>query len=112
MMRIAQQETFGPILTVFKAHDDEEALRVANATEYGLSSSVFTRDERRGLQFAMRIHAGMTHINDMTIDDHPHVAWGGEKNSGIGRFNGEWAIEKFTRDHWITVQHAPKQYPF
>jgi aldehyde dehydrogenase (NAD+) len=73
---------------------------------------VFTRNERRGLQFAMGLQVGMTHINDMTVADHAHTAWGGEKNSGLGRFNGEWVIEKFTRDQWITIQHGPKQFPF
>ena len=111
-MKIAQQEVFGPLVTVFKVNGDEEALRVANATEYGLSSSVFTSNETRGLRFALGIEAGMTHINDMTVSDYPNNPFGGQKNSGIGRFNGEWIIEEFTRDHWITVQRTPKQYPF
>ena len=111
-MPIAQQELFGPILTVFKANGDQDAQRIANATEYGLSSSVFTRNERRGLQFAMGLEVGMTHINDMTVADCANTAWGGEKNSGLGRFNGEWVIEKFTRDQWITIQYGPKHFPF
>jgi aldehyde dehydrogenase (NAD+) len=111
-MKIAQQEVFGPLVTVFKVNGDEEALRVANATEYGLSSSVFTANEGRGLRFALGVEAGMTHINDITVSDYPNNPFGGEKNSGIGRFNGDWVIEEFTRDHWITVQHTPKQYPF
>ncbi len=111
-MKIAQEELFGPIVTVFKVKGDEEALRVANATDFGLSSSVFTRDEARGLRFALGIEAGMTHINDITVSDYPNNPFGGEKNSGIGRFNGDWVIEEFTRDHWVTVQRTPKSYPF
>lgn len=103
-MKIAQQEVFGPVVTVFKAQGDEDALRIANDTEYGLSSSVFTRDERRGVRFALGVRAGMTHINNITVMDLANCPFGGEKNSGIGRFNSDWAIEKFTRDHWITVQ--------
>lgn len=111
-MKIAQQEVFGPMVSVFKVNGDEEALRVANATEYGLSSSVFTTNETRGLRFALGVEAGMTHINDMTVSDYPNNPFGGQKNSGIGRFNGDWIIEEFTRDHWITVQRTPKHYPF
>ncbi len=103
-MSIAHQEVFGPVVTVFKAQGDEDALRIANDTEYGLSSSVFTRDERRGVRFALGVHAGMTHINNITVMDFANCPFGGEKNSGLGRFNSDWVIEEFTRDHWITVQ--------
>lgn len=111
-MQIAQQEVFGPVLTVFKVNGDEEALKVANATEFGLSSAVFTSNERRGMRFAMRLEAGMTHINDITVYNNINAPFGGEKNSGIGRFNNDWVIEEFTRDHWITVQHTPKKFRF
>ena len=89
-----------------------ERLRdIAVYAAYGLSSAVFTRDEGRGLRFALRMEAGMTHINDQTVNDLPNAPFGGEKNSGIGRFGGNWAIEEFTTDHWITVQHTPRTYP-
>ncbi len=101
---LAQSEIFGPVAPVLRARDDEEALAFANDTEYGLSSAVITADEGRGLALARRIEAGMTHINDVTIGDYPHVMFGGEKNSGLGRFNGHWIIEEFTTDHLITVQ--------
>lgn len=101
---LAQTEIFGPVAPVIKARDEAEALRMANDTEYGLSSAVITRDEARGLAFASRIEAGMTHINDITIQDFPHVMFGGEKNSGLGRFNGHWIIDDFTTDHLITIQ--------
>lgn len=90
-----------------------ERLRdIAVYAAYGLSSAVFTRDEGRGLRFALRMEAGMTHINDQTVNDLPNSPFGGEKNSGIGRFGGNWAIEEFTTDHWITVQHTPRTYAF
>jgi aldehyde dehydrogenase (NAD+) len=111
-MPIAKNETFGPIAPVIKVNGDDEALRVANDTPYGLSSAVCSRDEARGLRFALGIEAGMTHINDSSVDDTPTGPFGGEKNSGIGRFGGEWIIEEFTTAHWITAQHTPKQYPF
>jgi acyl-CoA reductase-like NAD-dependent aldehyde dehydrogenase len=60
--------------------------------------------EARGLAFAQQIEAGMTHINDITIHDYPHMMFGGQKNSGLGRFNGRWIVEEFTTDHFISVQ--------
>jgi len=109
---LAQNEIFGPVAPVIRARDEAQALEFANATEYGLSSAVFSRDEGRALAFAQRIDAGMTHINDMSVNDDPNTMFGGEKNSGLGRFNSEWIIAEFTSDHWISVQHTPRDYPF
>lgn len=106
------QEIFGPVVAIQKVADEDEALRMANATDYGLSSAVFTGDVARGLRFAQRVEAGMTHINDQTVNDSPFSPFGGEKNSGLGRFNGDWAVAAFTTDHWITLQHSPRAYPF
>jgi aldehyde dehydrogenase (NAD+) len=108
---IAREELFGPIAPVIRARGEEDALRIANDTSYGLSSAVFTSDLERGLHFAQQVEAGMTHINDQPVNDLPFSPFGGEKNSGIGRFNGRWAIEAFTTNHWITVQHVPRHYP-
>ena len=83
---------------------------MANDTEYGLSSAVFTRDLERGARFARQIEAGMTHVNNQSVQDLIFNPFGGEKNSGIGRYNGRWAVEAFTTEHWITVQHEP--FPF
>ena len=111
-MEIAREEIFGPLVGIQSARDAEHALELANSTEYGLSSAVFTRDAAKGVAFAQGIRAGMTHVNDIPVNDEPNAPFGGEKNSGLGRFNGDWAIEEFTRDHWITVQHTPRGYPF
>ncbi len=108
-MKVAQEELFGPVALILKVQNEAEALQVANDTEYGLSSAVFTRDEGRGLRFALQMEAGMTHI---TVNDLPNAPFGGEKNSGIGRFGGSWAIDEFTTDHWVTVQHQPRTYAF
>ncbi len=109
---LAQTEQFAPIAPLIRAADEAEALRLANETEFGLSSAVFTADEARGVRFAQRIDAGMTHVNDITPNDDPHNMFGGEKNSGIGRFNSDWFIAELTTDHWITVQQSPRPYPF
>jgi aldehyde dehydrogenase (NAD+) len=109
---LAQGEIFGPVAPIIKARDEAQALEFANATEYGLSSAVFSRDEGRALAFAQRIDAGMTHINDISVNDDPNTMFGGEKNSGLGRFGGEWIVAELTADHWISVQHTPAAYPF
>jgi aldehyde dehydrogenase (NAD+) len=110
-MACAREEVFGPVVTVIEARDEAHALELANDTEYGLSSAVFTRDRERGTRFALRVRAGMTHVNDAPVNDDPNTAFGGVKASGIGRFGGDWAIEEFTTDHWISIQHEPREYP-
>lgn len=108
----AAEEVFGPVATIIKADGEDHALHLANDTEYGLSSGVYTRDQERGLNFALRIQAGMTHINDTTVNDDVHIAFGGEKASGLGRFGGEWVVEEFTTHHWISVQHRPRAFQY
>ena len=103
-MEIAREEIFGPMVAVLKADDEAHALQLANDHAYGLSSAVFTQNIDRGLQFAQQVESGMTFINEMTVQDEAHVAFGGERNSGLGRFNGEWIIEEFTTDHTIGVK--------
>src|SRR6185312_5307576 len=103
-MQIAQDEMFGPVVSIIKVTGEEEALRLANDTEYGLSSAVFTRNVERGVRVALRVQAGMTHVNDSPVNDLPNCPFGGEKNSGLGRYNGEWIIEEMTTVHWVSVQ--------
>ncbi|MDR7330065.1 aldehyde dehydrogenase family protein [Corynebacterium guangdongense] len=111
-MELFREEIFGPVVGIARANDEEHALELANDTEFGLSSAVFTRDLTRGVRFARRVEAGMTHVNDITVNDEAHVMFGGEKNSGVGRFNGEWAIEEFTTDHWVSVTDGFNKFPF
>ena len=111
-MPLAQHEIFGPVAPVIRARDEDDALLIANDTESGLSSAVITRDAEHGLRFAQRIDAGMTHINDTSVIDMPTMPFGGEKNSGFGRFGTEGVIDAFTTEHWISVQHGQPLYPF
>ena len=111
-MDLSRNEVFGPLVGIIRAKDEDDALSIANDSMYGLSSAVFTQDMAKGLRFARGIRAGMTHINDVSVNDESNVPFGGEKNSGIGRFNGEWVLEEFTRTHWISMQNEPRQYPF
>lgn len=107
----AREEVFGPVITIIRAAGEDDALRIANDTEYGLSSAVFTNDAHRGVRFALGVEAGMTHVNDSPVNDDANTAFGGEKASGIGRFGGHWAIEEFTTDHWITIQETQRPFP-
>lgn len=111
-MDLARNEIFGPLVGLIRARDEAHALELANATEFGLSSAVFSTNLERAVTFARKVRAGMTHVNDIPVNDEANAPFGGEKNSGLGRFNGDWAIDEFTRDHWISVQHTPRHYPF
>jgi aldehyde dehydrogenase (NAD+) len=110
-MPVAEEELFGPVAPILTFADEEEAIMIANDTDYGLASAVFTRDAERGVRVAKRLQVGMTHVNDWPVNDEPNTAFGGEKMSGYGRFGGEWAIQEFTTDHWISVQELPRSYP-
>ena len=97
---LAQEESFGPILPIIQAENEVHALALANDTRFGLSSAVCTRNLERGGVFASQLDIGMTHINGISVADHANAPFGGERNSGIGRFNGRWIFEEFTRTHW------------
>ena len=107
----AREEVFGPVITIIRARDEADALTIANDTEYGLSSAVFTRDIDRGVRFALQVEAGMTHVNDAPVNDDANTAFGGTRASGIGRFGGRRAIDAFTTEHWVSVQHEPRDFP-
>jgi aldehyde dehydrogenase (NAD+) len=111
-MPLAQTESFGPIAPFIRANGEEDALKIANDTDLGLAAAVFTSDVERGLRFAQQLQTGMAHVNDQSVNDLPYNPFGGEKNSGIGRFNGAWAVAAFTTDQWVTIQHVRRQYPF
>jgi acyl-CoA reductase-like NAD-dependent aldehyde dehydrogenase/ABC-type branched-subunit amino acid transport system ATPase component len=111
-MRIYGEESFGPVVTVVRVNGDEEAIRVANDTEYGLSAAVFSRDIGRALGVAKRIESGICHINAPTVHDEPQMPFGGVKASGYGRFGGKAGIDAFTELRWITIQTGPRHYPF
>ncbi|WP_042224788.1 aldehyde dehydrogenase family protein [Oceanobacillus manasiensis] len=111
-MPVAKEEVFGPVASLLRASDEETAIKITNDSPYGLSGSIFTNDRYRGMQVAKRIESGMVHINDMPVNDESHMPFGGEKQSGIGRFNGEWIMDEFTTTQWISVQAENREYPF
>lgn len=111
-MEYVQEEFFAPVISIIKVASDEEAIEVANNSNYGLSGALHTKDVERGAEFAKQVDTGMIHINDGSIDDDPTVAFGGVKNSGIGRLNGESSLDAFTTTQWISIQHKARQYPY
>jgi aldehyde dehydrogenase (NAD+) len=111
-MELAAEEIFGPVAPIIRARNSDEALAIANDTTFGLAGAVFTRDLHAGTQFAEQMQVGMAHVNDQPVIDLPTCPFGGEKNSGIGRFNGPWAIEAFTTDQWVSIQNTPRRFPW
>ncbi len=111
-MKLYSEESFGPVVAVIRASSEDEAVQLANDSPFGLSSAVFTGDAARGLRIAARIDSGMCHINGPTVHDEAQMPFGGVKDSGYGRFGGKAAIAEFTDLRWITIQTAPRHYPF
>ena len=111
-MQIYREESFAPVKAIVRVSGVEEAVATANDNEFGLASAVFGRDIARAWQVAGRIEAGICHINGPTVHDEAQMPFGGVKASGYGRFGGKAGIDAFTELRWITVQTAPRHYPF
>jgi acyl-CoA reductase-like NAD-dependent aldehyde dehydrogenase len=107
-MRVMREETFGPLLPVMAFDDDDEAVRLANDSEYGLAASVWTRDRMRGERLARRIQAGTVMVNDVIscfgISEAPH---GGVKASGVGRTHGRFGLEEMVRLKYVDSDRVP-----
>ncbi|HEX8708359.1 MAG TPA: aldehyde dehydrogenase family protein [Pyrinomonadaceae bacterium] len=109
-MRIAREEIFGPVLSVLRVKDFEEALAVANDSEYGLSSSIFTNDAARIFRFVDEIETGMTHINSPTTGGEAHIPFGGIKGTGIGdREQGSTALDFYTDLKVVYVDYTGRK---
>jgi acyl-CoA reductase-like NAD-dependent aldehyde dehydrogenase len=111
-MTLFREESFGPQVSITRVDSVDEAIRLANDSEYGLSAAVFTRDLARGIDIARRIESGICHINGPTVHDEAQMPFGGVKASGYGRFGGKAGIDAFTELRWITLQTTPRHYPF
>ncbi|TRC91473.1 aldehyde dehydrogenase [Mesorhizobium sp. WSM4310] len=111
-MRVYAEESFGPVKPVIRVKGEDEAVHVANDTEYGLSSAVFSRDIKRAMAVAARIEAGICHINGPTVGDEAQMPFGGVKGSGYGRFGGKASIAEFTDLRWVTIEDPGQHYPF
>ncbi|CAD6537731.1 aldehyde dehydrogenase [Paraburkholderia sabiae] len=110
-MKLYSEESFAPVVTVLRVDSDDEAIRVANDSEFGLSAAVFSRDIARAMQVAKRVESGICHINGPTVHDEAQMPFGGVKSSGYGRFGSKASIAEFTDLRWITIQTGPRHYP-
>lgn len=104
-MDLYYAETFGPSVTLLTYKDEQEAIEIANDTEYGLAAAVFTENLQTGLRIAKQIDSGAVHINHMTVHDEPRLPHGGSKSSGFGRFGGSWGLDEFLRVKTITFSN-------
>lgn len=109
-MRIAREEIFGPVLSVLRVRDFDEAMQVANDSEFGLSSSIFTNDAARIFRFVDEIETGMTHINSPTTGGEAHIPFGGIKGTGIGdREQGSTALDFYTDLKVVYVDYTGRK---
>jgi acyl-CoA reductase-like NAD-dependent aldehyde dehydrogenase len=95
-MLIMREETFGPIMPIMRVRDEEEAIRLANDSQYGLAANVWTKDKKKGLEIAKRIESGSVNVNDFTVTyGVTEAPFGGRKQSGIGRVNGDIGLKGY-----------------
>ena len=104
-MDVAREETFGPIVPIVRVSSDDEALQIANTSQYGLLAAVWTRDLARGLRFAEAVDAGWVNVNESTNYWESHLPFGGRagSSSGIGRVGGSSVLDAFTEPKTVVV---------
>ena len=110
-MKLYREESFAPVCTIQRFKTDEEAIQLANDSEFGLSSAVFSQDIVQALAVAKQIESGICHINGATVHDEAQMPFGGVKQSGYGRFGSKASVAEFTELRWITIQTTPRHYP-
>jgi aldehyde dehydrogenase (NAD+) len=111
-MAASCNEHFGPIAPVIPFSDVDEAVELANDTEYGLSGSVHAGNVSAGNRIAQRMETGMVHVNDQPINDEAHVPFSGTAASGVGGYNTDDFLDEVTEKKWISLQHEAREFPF
>ena len=108
--RLAQEEIFGPVLSVIRVRDFEEALDVANSVRYGLSSALYTNDAAKIFEFIERIETGITHINSATVGGEAHLPFGGVKSTGVGaREMGHVSLDFYTELKTVYIDYTGRK---
>lgn len=108
--RLAQEEIFGPVLSVIRVKDFEEALAVANSVRYGLSSAIYSTDANKVFEFVNKIESGMTHVNSPTVGGEAHVPFGGAKDSSVGpREVGHVAMDFYTDTKIVYIDYTGRK---
>ena len=110
-MLLYREESFGPVCTVQRFSSIEEGVALANDSEFGLSSAVFSQNISQALEVAKQIDSGICHINGATVHDEAQMPFGGTKSSGYGRFGSKVSVAEFTELRWITIQTQSRHYP-
>lgn len=112
-MDIFSTEAFGPVAAITKIKSVDEAIELANKSDYGLSGAVVTNNVANYLKCVEEVETGMIHVNGPTIQDEAHIPFGGVKMSGLGRESGQYSIEEMTELKWVTVEGMGNhKYPF
>jgi succinate-semialdehyde dehydrogenase/glutarate-semialdehyde dehydrogenase len=117
-MKIMSEETFGPVLPIMRVRDEDEAIRCANHTPYGLGANVWTSDTRRGIEIATRVDSGSVCVNDMSMTyGVAEAPFGGRKHSGIGQVNGETGLRGYCHAQPILTDRSggrrtANRYPY
>src|SRR5690606_13435832 len=110
-MKLYQEETFGPILPLVPFETEEEAIRLANEGEYGLSASVWSKDLERAKRVARRIVTGNVSINNVMITEGNHaLPFGGTKMSGFGRYKGEFGLVSFSNVKSVMMEKSSSKF--
>jgi len=117
-MLVMREETFGPIIPIMRVKDEEEAIRMANDTDYGLAANVWTRNKQKGFEIAKHIDSGSVCVNDFTITyGAAEAPFGGLKNSGVGQLNGETGLKGYCHAQPILIdrfggKQTANSYPY
>ncbi|KOX95438.1 aldehyde dehydrogenase family protein [Halorubrum tropicale] len=111
-MAAACNEHFGPVVPILPFSDVDEAVEIANDTDFGLSGSVHAGDVGAGKRIAQRLETGMVHVNDQPINDEAHVPFSGTGASGVGGYNTDDFLDEVTEKKWISLQHEAREFPF
>src|SRR3989338_3528665 len=106
-MKVVREEVFGPVAPIIIVKDEKEAIRVANNTEFGLGASVWTKDEKKGLEIARKLKAGSVFVNSFVKSD-ARMPFGGVKKSGLGRELSKFGLREFTNIKGINVYEEKK----